>query len=87
MSTYPPGPKPIASEPRRPLVRGRTHSAGNRMKTNEYTLGIGTLALVNSGLAQAKGRSALAWFFLSIVLGPVATFLIVVLAPPQPRVS
>jgi hypothetical protein len=41
--------------------------------------GWGTLALVNAGLAQSKHRSGLVWFLLSLLLGPVATLLIVVL--------
>ena len=41
--------------------------------------GWGTLALINAGLAQGKNRSGLAWFFVSLLLGPVATFLIVVM--------
>lgn len=44
----------------------------------EYYAGWGTLALVNAGLAQGKNRSGLAWFLLSLLLGPVATFLLVV---------
>jgi hypothetical protein len=47
----------------------------------EYAIGWGTLALINAGLAQGKGRSGLAWFLASLLLGPVATFLIVVLDP------
>lgn len=52
-----------------------------------YTGGFGwlTLALVNAGLAESKGRSRLVWFLLSIVLGPIATFLIVVMARPTLR--
>lgn len=46
---------------------------------SEYVLGWGTLALINAGLAQSKNRSGLAWFLISIFLGPIATFLIVVL--------
>lgn len=45
----------------------------------EYVVGWGTLALINAGLAQSKNRSGLVWFLLSLVLGPVATFLLVVL--------
>ena len=48
----------------------------------EYFVGWGTLALINAGLAQGKRRSGLAWFLISLFLGPVATFLIVVLDPP-----
>ncbi len=49
--------------------------------TGEYAVGWFTLSLINAGLAQAKGRSGLNWWLLSLLLGPVATFLIVVLGP------
>jgi hypothetical protein len=39
---------------------------------------------VNAGLAQAKGRSGLAWWLVSLFLGPLATFFIVVLEPVAP---
>ena len=45
----------------------------------QFVVGWGTLALINAGLAQGKGRSGLAWFLASLLLGPVATLLIVVL--------
>ncbi|MFD2171909.1 hypothetical protein [Tumebacillus lipolyticus] len=45
---------------------------------NQFFVGWGTLALINAGLAQTKNRSGLAWFFLSLFLGPLATFLIVI---------
>lgn len=45
----------------------------------EFAVGLGTLALINAGLAQAKNRSGLAWFLASLFLGPIATLLIVVL--------
>ncbi len=44
-----------------------------------YGIGWGTLALINAGLAQSKSRSGLGWFLLSLLLGPIATLLIVVL--------
>jgi hypothetical protein len=47
-------------------------------RTN-FFVGLGTLSLINAGLAQSKGRSGLIWCLLSLVLGPLATFLIVVL--------
>lgn len=50
----------------------------------DYVVGWGTLAVINAGLAQSKGRSRLAWFLASILLGPIATFLIVVLDSPVP---
>jgi len=49
------------------------------MQHTEYFVGWGTLTLINAGLAQAKGRSGLLWWFISLFLGPIATFLIVVL--------
>ena len=55
--------------------------------SGEYFAGWGTLTLINAGLAQAKGRSGLAWFLLSLLLGPIATFLIVVMNPPSQAVS
>ncbi len=44
-----------------------------------FFAGWGTLSLINAGLAQSKDRSGLLWWVASLVLGPVATFLIVVL--------
>ena len=50
-----------------------------------YAVGWGTLALINAGLAQSKGRSRMAWFLASLLLGPIATFLIVVTDIPAPK--
>lgn len=47
-----------------------------------YVVGWGTLTLINAGLAQGKGRSGLTWFAISLLLGPFATLLIVVLPAP-----
>jgi len=44
-----------------------------------YYLGWGTLALINAGIAQGKNRSGLAWFLLSLLFGPLATFILVLL--------
>lgn len=44
-----------------------------------YFVGWGTLALINAGLAQGKHRSGLLWFAVSLLLGPIATLIIVVL--------
>jgi hypothetical protein len=41
--------------------------------------GLGTLTLINAGLAQGKNRSGLVWFLVSLLLGPLATLLIVLL--------
>ena len=47
-----------------------------------YAVGWGTLALINAGLAQSKGRSRLGWFLLSLLIGPIATLIIVVTDKP-----
>ncbi len=49
-----------------------------------YYVGWGTLSLINAGLAQTKNRSGLLWFLISLLLGPIATFLIVILDPAPP---
>jgi hypothetical protein len=48
-------------------------------QTPGYAVGWGTLALINAGLAQAKGRRGLNWFLVSLLLGPIATLILVVL--------
>lgn len=45
---------------------------------NGFYVGWGTLALINAGLAQGKNRSGLNWFLLSLLLGPLATFFLVI---------
>ena len=50
----------------------------------QYAVGWFTLSLINAGLAQAKGRSGLAWWLVSLLLGPVATLLVVLSDPIQP---
>jgi hypothetical protein len=52
--------------------------------SKDYAVGWFTLALINAGLAQSKGRSGGNWFFVSLFLGPVATFAIVITDPPTP---
>ena len=51
--------------------------------TQGYAVGWGTLALLNAGVAQGKGRRGLVWFLLSVLFGPIATFVLVLL----PRVE
>ncbi len=43
----------------------------------DYAVGWFTLAIINAGLAQAKNRSGLNWFLVSVFLGPLATFILV----------
>ena len=54
--------------------------------TPGWAAGWGTLALINAGLAQGKNRSGLNWFLVSLLLGPIATFILVAFMerlPPQ----
>jgi formate hydrogenlyase subunit 3/multisubunit Na+/H+ antiporter MnhD subunit len=44
-----------------------------------FTVGWGTLTLINAAIAQSKNRSAATWLVASIFLGPVATALLVLL--------
>jgi hypothetical protein len=43
-----------------------------------FFVGWGTLSLINADLAQSKNHSGLLWWLISLFLGPIATFLIVV---------
>lgn len=52
--------------------------------TSQYALGWGTLSLINAGLAQSKNHSGLGWWLASLLLGPVATFLIVAFLDRRP---
>ena len=51
----------------------------------QYVVGLGTLSFINAGLAQSKGRRGLLWWLWSLFLGPIATFLIVVLDKVEPE--
>ncbi|MFO1023081.1 MAG: hypothetical protein U0903_20675 [Planctomycetales bacterium] len=51
-----------------------------------YAVGWFTLALINAGLAQSKNRSGLAWFLVSLLAGPLATFLLVAFCDRKPNV-
>jgi hypothetical protein len=46
---------------------------------NVFFVGWGTLSLINAGLAQSKGRPGLLWWVVSLLIGPIATMLIVIL--------
>ena len=59
--------------------------ASMKMEATSAAFGIGTLALINAGLAEQKGRSRLIWFLISLLTGPLATLLIVVLDRPDHR--
>jgi purine-cytosine permease-like protein len=49
-----------------------------------YAVGWFALAFINAGIAQGKNRSGLNWGLLSLLLGPIATFLLVVLFDKLP---
>jgi biotin transporter BioY len=53
--------------------------------TAGYSVGWFSLALINAGLAQGKNRGGMNWFLLSLLLGPVATFLLVAFYPRVPE--
>ena len=53
----------------------------------QFFVGWGTLSLINAGLAQSKGRSGLLWWLVSLLIGPITTFLIVVLPKIGPGPS
>jgi hypothetical protein len=44
-----------------------------------FFVGWGTLSLINAGLAQGKNRGGLTWWAISLLLGPLATLILVVL--------
>jgi hypothetical protein len=44
---------------------------------SDWAIGWGTLSLINAGLAQSKNRSGFNWFLLSLLLGPIATLVLV----------
>jgi hypothetical protein len=58
-------------------------ASGGAAEVSDYSVGWLTLSLINAGLAQGKGRSGLNWWLASLLLGPVATLLIVL----RPRVE
>ena len=45
---------------------------------DDYYVGWGVLSLLNAGIAQGKNRSGFNWWLVSIFLGPIATFLVVI---------
>ena len=53
--------------------------------SREFFVGWGTLSLINAGLAQCKGRHGGGWWLASMLLGPLATLLIVLLPGFRPQ--
>lgn len=46
-----------------------------------------TVAILAGGFARTRNRSALVWFVLTVFLGPIAAFLLVVWPPADPIAS
>ncbi len=63
----------------------RTQTLSGLSSKPEFVVGWGTLSLLNAGIAQGKNRSGLNWFLLSLFLGPVATFVLVVFCDKLPQ--
>jgi uncharacterized membrane protein YdbT with pleckstrin-like domain len=49
-----------------------------------FTVGWGTLALINAAIAQSKNRRGSTWLIASLFLGPVATAILVLLPKYEP---
>lgn len=43
---------------------------------HEYVAGWGTLTLLNTAIAQLHGKSTWLWFIISLLLGPIATLIL-----------
>lgn len=59
------------------LQSGPAQTAGDLNNYVSFSAAWFTLSLINAGLAQGKGRSGLQWWFISLIVGPFATLLIV----------
>lgn len=67
------------------LVSQVTYTTTSGSTTGGYSVGWFSLALVNAGLAQGKNRGGLNWFLLSLLLGPIATLVLVAFFPKEPE--
>lgn len=43
-----------------------------------FAAGWGTLALINAAIAQLQRRGTLLWLLISLILGPIATIILIV---------
>ena len=46
-----------------------------------YAVSWGSLALINGNIAQVKGRNGWAWLAGSLLIGPIATFILLFIDP------
>ena len=63
---------------------GEAGSAIGVASAGTYSVGWTTLSFINAGPAQDKNRSGLNRWLISLLLGPVATVLIVMWGPYRP---
>ncbi len=59
-------------------ISQKIKKVGIIMGDTEFLVGWFTLSMINVGIVQGKNRNSLSWFFISLFLGPIATFIIVV---------
>jgi hypothetical protein len=70
------------------FAQGKTWDEASILQTQRLQARITELeAERDKLLAQAKNRSGLLWWFFSLFLGPIATFLIVVLPKGPPSIE
>lgn len=61
-------------------------AATDASQVSGYAVGWFTLSLINAGLAQSKGHGGLIWWLVSLLLGPIATFIIVAFLERKPLI-
>lgn len=75
---------PVQAGASTPEDRAQQTTTNPPPRVETYGIGWGTLMLINAGLAQGKNRKGLNWFLISLLLGPLATFLLVAFFPKLP---
>jgi hypothetical protein len=63
------------------MLHGAIHTISRPVYVSSG-VGWGTLAMLNGGLAESKGRSKVLWSLLSLGIGPLATAYLVYFASP-----
>lgn len=69
------------------LQSGQAQTARDLNNYVSFSAAWFTLSLINAGLAQGKGRSGAQWWFISLLVGPFATLLIVAWPAVAPGAS
>ncbi len=68
-----------------PAQAAPTSPQGPLSITPPYGVIWGMMAFVNAGLARGRNHSGLIWFLVSLLIGPIATIILIVFFPKQPR--